>query len=97
MPLRWTAPEAFADCVFGEVCCSHPLPWAPPAHLLGPELASARCVAVTLYHGHPLPISLAGARTRFVTARLSLRQEGRTRVKALVEGEGVLQFHIVDR
>ena len=40
----------------------------------------------TLYHGYPLPIFLA--RTRFgVTARLSLRQEGRTRVEALVEGD----------
>ena len=35
----------------------------------------------------PLPIFLAGARTLSgVTPRLSLRQEGRTRVEALVEG-----------
>ena len=36
----------------------------------------------------PLPIFLAGARIPSrVTARLSLHQEGRTRVEALVEGE----------
>ena len=39
----------------------------------------------TLYHGHPLPIFLARGQNS-LTARLSLRQKGRTGVGALVEG-----------
>ena len=40
----------------------------------------------TLYHGHPCPSSWLGPELSLGTARLSLRQEGRTRVEALVEG-----------
>ena len=53
-------------------------------------------VRLTLSHPlpwAPLPIFLAGARmTSTVTVRLSLRQGGRTRVEALVEGGGTFEF-----
>ena len=41
----------------------------------------------TLYHGHPCPSFWLGPELSLGIARLSLRQEGRTRVEALVEGD----------
>ena len=40
----------------------------------------------TLYHGHPCRSFWLGPEIALGLARLSLRQEGRTRVEALVEG-----------
>ena len=40
----------------------------------------------TLYHGHPCPSFWLWPELPLRTARLSLRQEGQTRVEALVEG-----------
>ena len=40
----------------------------------------------TLYHGHPCPSFWLGPELSLGIARLSLRQEGRTRVEALAEG-----------
>ena len=41
----------------------------------------------TLYHGHPCPSFWLGPEFPLGIARLSFRQEGRTRVEVMLEGE----------
>ena len=55
----------------------HPLPWAPPAHLSGPWAPSIMGT----------PAHLSGQGPELALWLMFLRQEGRTRVGALVEGD----------